>query len=75
MPTGKLKTTLDSFLTCLLCLSAALVFITMPSIPTADAQQSSDAELAQELVNPLADLMTLPIRGNPNIRTTSRQLE
>lgn len=62
MPTGKLKTTLDSFLTCLLCLSAALVFIAMPFIPTADAQQSGDAELAQELVNPLADLMTLPIQ-------------
>jgi len=47
-----------------LCFLAALLFITGPCLPEAHAQQADDAKLAQELTNPLADLMTIPIQMN-----------
>jgi len=54
------------------CLLLASFFIAGPSVwaqpteakGTGSAQRSGDAELAQELSNPLADLMTIPIQMN-----------
>jgi hypothetical protein len=45
-----------------LCL--AVLFAAAPPVQAEDAPQSSDADLAQELSNPVADLITLPIQMN-----------
>lgn len=59
-----MSTARPKIFTIMFSLMAGLLYITAPSIPEAHAQQGDDAELAQDLANPLADLMSIPIQMN-----------
>lgn len=59
-----MDTTLQRIFTSMICLIAAFLLISATFISIAHAQQGSDADLAQELANPLADLMSIPIQMN-----------
>ncbi len=47
-----------------LCLCVAILFAAVPPVRAQDTPQGDDADLAQELSNPIADLITLPIQMN-----------
>jgi hypothetical protein len=47
-----------------LCLCSAVLFATVSPVQAEDAPRGGDADLAQELSNPIADLITLPFQMN-----------